>query len=217
MGYCYKDELEDQQAYVIKVLIKAVVNAAFLVLAFPLAALSLFGRVRALYTIFAQTCALAPGIPGDYLRVAFYRLTLTACSPFCRVSFGSFFAHPQARVADGVYIGSYCVLGKVTIGERTQIASGVQILSGSRQHSRDSDGRVQGGEGGDFRTISIGADCWIGAAAIVMADVGAQSTIGAGAIVTKPIPPGVVAVGNPARVVRAAEAAADHSGAVDAR
>jgi acetyltransferase-like isoleucine patch superfamily enzyme len=49
--------------------------------------------------------------------------------------------------------------------------------------------------------VEIGANCWIGAAAIVMADVGAGSTIGAGSVVTRAIPAGSVAVGSPARVL----------------
>ena len=60
----------------------------------------------------------------------------------------------------------------------------------------------QDSEEGAFTTISIGDNCWIGASAIIMADVGAGSTIGAGAVVTRAIPPNVVAAGNPARVIR---------------
>ena len=147
---------------------------------------------------------MAPGILGDYLRIAYYRLTLDECALGSRIQFGSFFAHPQAKVGRGVYIGSYCVLGRTEIGDRTQVASGAQILSGKRQHSRDSDGRMQGSDHGEFSTISIGADCWIGAAAVVMADAGTGSTVGAGSVVTKAIPPGTVAVGSPARVIGAA-------------
>ncbi|MGH9708570.1 MAG: hypothetical protein ACRD5R_17610, partial [Candidatus Acidiferrales bacterium] len=50
--------------------------------------------------------------------------------------------------------------------------------------------------------VLIGANCWIGAGAIVMADIGEGPTIGAGAVVANPIPAGSVAVGNPARVKR---------------
>jgi acetyltransferase-like isoleucine patch superfamily enzyme len=183
----------------LKSLLKSVLNCVFLVLAFPAAALSAFGRFPGIYRFFAHCAALAPGVPGDYLRIAYYRLTLDSCSMASRIEFGSYFAHPGASVCARVYIGSYCVFGRVRIGERTQIASGVQILSGSHQHQRSAGGRIQGAESGLFQTVTIGPDCWIGAGAIVMADVGARSTVGAGAVVTKPVPDGVVTVGIPAR------------------
>jgi len=188
----------------VKRLLKALLGGVSLAVVFVPAALSLFGRIRWVYLLFANVCALAPGAPGNYLRVAYCRLTLEECPMASCIEFGSYFAHPETRVANGVYIGSYCILGRTSIGARTQIASGVQILSGRLQHARDDEGRIQGSDSGHFVRVEIGADCWIGAAAIVMADVGAGSTIGAGAVVVKPIPAGSVAVGNPARVVRTA-------------
>lgn len=175
-----------------------------LVLALPWAPLSGFGRFDGLFALSAQTCSLIPGIVGDYVRIAFYRLTLEACALNSRISFGSFFAHPNATVGRGVYIGSYCILGSCRIGDRTQIASQVQILSGRRQHPRDASGQIGSASRGEFHTIDIGADCWIGASAIVMASVGAASTVGAGAVVVSPVEAAVVAVGNPARVIKAA-------------
>jgi virginiamycin A acetyltransferase len=187
---------------VAKRLLKFAVHGLSLALVFPGAALSGFGRWEPVYSIFAHMAALAPGILGDYLRIAFYKLTLAQCSLSSRIQFGSIFAHSDARVGAGVYIGIYCVLGRTVIGDRTQIASGVQILSGRRQHSRDESGRITGSEHGVFAPVVVGADCWIGAAAIVMADVGEGSTIGAGSVVSRPIPPGSVAVGSPARVIK---------------
>jgi acetyltransferase-like isoleucine patch superfamily enzyme len=182
-------------------MLKKLAQGVALIVVAPAALLSGFGRIRVLYTIFAHSYALAPGLIGDYLRIAFYRLTLEECSLDSRISFGSFLAHPEARIGAGVYIGAYCILGRVHIGERTQIASAVQILSGKNQHSRDAEGRISGSEHGSFDTITIGADCWLGAGAIVMADVGENTTIGAGAVVTKPIPANAVAVGNPAKLL----------------
>jgi virginiamycin A acetyltransferase len=186
----------------LKAIIKSIVRVISLVLVFPLALLSAFGRVEPLYLIGAQLYALAPGLLGDYLRIAYYRLTLDECTLDSRIQFGSFFVHPRAKVAHGVYIGCYCVLGCTSIGERTQIASGVQILSGRRQHDRDQEGQILGGEQGLFQTVLVGSDCWIGAGAMVMADVGSGTTIGAGSVVVKPVPPGVMAAGNPARVIK---------------
>jgi acetyltransferase-like isoleucine patch superfamily enzyme len=189
---------------VIRKILKKCWHGAFLAAALPLAAMSLFGRVKPIYTFFSQSCAMVPGGVGDYLRVGYYHLTLAECSMSSRISFGSFFAHPQARVGARVYIGSYCILGKAVIGDGTQVASGAQILSGQHQHIRDSSGAFH--EAGDFVSVTIGPDCWIGAAAIVMADVGARTTIGAASVVTRPIPPDSVAVGSPARVVRSTQA-----------
>jgi acetyltransferase-like isoleucine patch superfamily enzyme len=185
----------------LKAIVKSLLHALFLLIAFPFGATAAFGRFRAGFTLWAQFLALVPGLPGDYLRVAYYRLTLEKCHPESRIQFGSFFAHPNATVARFVYIGCYCVLGRCRIGERTQIASGVQILSGRNQHSRSSDGAILGAAHSSFATITIGADCWLGAQAIIMADVGPGTTIGAGGVVVSPIPAGVVAVGNPARIL----------------
>jgi virginiamycin A acetyltransferase len=103
-------------------------------------------------------------------------------------------------VGERVYIGPYCVLGRAEIGDNTQVATAVQILSGRGQHVRDEAGRISGSQQDQFVTVKIGSDCWIGAAAIIMADVGAGSTTGAGSVVTREIPSGCVATGVPARV-----------------
>lgn len=179
--------------------LKSLGRLAASVVAFPLGLLSGFGRVKALYQMGAQMVTLLPGTPGDYVRTGYYRWTLQSFGPDSRIQFGSYFAHPEARVGDGVYIGSYCILGRTEIGDRTQIASGVQVLSGRRQHGRGEDGKIEGSRLEEFETVRIGADCWLGAGVIVMADVGEGSTVGAGAVVVKPIPAGAVAVGNPAR------------------
>jgi maltose O-acetyltransferase len=52
--------------------------------------------------------------------------------------------------------------------------------------------------------VDIGADVWVGGGAIILPGVriGARSVIGAGSVVTKDVPEGVVAVGNPCRVIR---------------
>lgn len=180
---------------------KRCVQVVFLCLVAPAALLAGFGRLRLGFEFFAQAFALVPGMVGDFLRVAYYKLTLTACSLDSRIQFGSFFAHPQATVGQHVYIGAYCVLGQVEIGDRTQIASAVQVLSGSHQHARDSSGKIWDSGYRSFARVTIGADCWVGAGSIVMAAIGERSTIGAGSVVVHAIPPRCVAVGAPARVV----------------
>lgn len=182
---------------------KHVVRRLCLLLMLPAAALSGFGRIEAAYTLFAHACALIPGIVGDYLRSAYYAMTLRSCSIDCQIGFGSYFSQRQATVGRGAGIGAYCVIGRANLGERCRIGSCVQILSGQHQHVRDVTGRLQPGE---LTEINIGADCWIGASAIIMADVGSGATIAAGAVVGLPVPAGTTASGNPARLVRAAAA-----------
>jgi len=103
-----------------------------------------------------------------------------------------------------VYIGSYCIVGKAVIGERAQIASGVQILSGSRQHARNSAGEISGAEEGGVyhrhhrsRLLDRRGGCCDGGRR-------AGNYHRAGSVVTRPIPDRSVAVGSPAQVVRAA-------------
>ena len=51
------------------------------------------------------------------------------------------------------------------------------------------------------KRIALDDDCWIGANAVVMEEVGHGAIVGAGSIVTKPVPPYAIVVGNPARTV----------------
>lgn len=181
--------------------VKVAIQGLSLLIVFPFALVAGFGRFSAGFQGCGQLLALVPGLPGDYFRIAYYAMTLKKCSLHSRISFGTLFAQSRTYVGKGVYIGIYCVIGACEIGERSQIASHVQVLSGSHQHRRDSDGHILTAREEEFEPVSIGADCWIGASAIIMADVGPGATVGAGAVVTRTIPSGVTAVGIPARAL----------------
>ena len=180
-------------------IIKRSVQCLSLILVLPVAILCGLGRINVLYTSFAQLFSLFPGIGGTFLRSAFYKYTLRECSLDTSIAFGSFFSSRLARVEANVAIGSFCVIGRARIGARTQIASHVEIPSGRHQHGHDEDGQIGDGE---FQEVEIGPDCWIGASAVIMARVGQGSTIGAGSVVVKDIPGGVIAAGVPARIIR---------------
>jgi len=182
---------------------KKFVQAACLGILFPVGLACRFGRNSTFYMFFAHIFALAPGVPGNFLRSAFYKYSLRHCSLDTTIAFGTFFSDCDASVGPTVSIGSFCVIGRARIGARSQISSHVEIPSGRHEHERDAERRLVGSV---YSEVVIGADCWIGASAIVMANVGHGTTIGAGSVVVKEIPAGVVAVGNPARVIRAVHA-----------
>ena len=188
-----------------KLIAKALVSALAVALVSPLAlaerlARKLLGR-DVWFTTHGELLSLLPGKVGYYLRNGYYRLTLQRCQMGCQLSFGTYFTHSEAELGTSVYMGTRCLVGTATIEDAVLLADHVQILSGSRQHlPSDLQGPAQ--QGTTFIRVRIGKGTWIGAGAIVMADVGEHCIVGAGSVVTKPIPDFSVAVGNPARVVR---------------
>jgi acetyltransferase-like isoleucine patch superfamily enzyme len=187
-------------------IVKRATQAIALVLALPLAITAGFGRLFAVYLLWAQALALLPGVPGNLLRAAYYRLTLVSCSQDVTIAFGTFFSRRTARIAPYVSIGSYCVIGRATIGTGSQISSLVQIPSGKHDHPRDAEGKFLPGVEGE---VVIGEHCFIAASAIVLANIGDRTTVGAGSVVVKDLPSDVVAVGNPARVIAPSVRGAD--------
>ncbi len=105
------------------------------------------------------------------------------------------------RLGAGVFLNFNCVIldvVAVSIGDMTQIGPAVQILTAD--HPREPAVRAAGLEHG--RPISIGRNVWIGGGAIILPGVSVadDALIGAGSVVTRDVPAGAVAVGNPARV-----------------
>ena len=122
--------------------------------------------------------------------------------PSLRVDYGT-----NIRLGDRVFVNFDCVLldvAPITIGDRAKLGPGVQLLTPG--HPLDAASRAAGREWG--LPIEIGDDVWLGGGAIVLGGVriGAGTIVGAGAVVTRDLPAGVIAVGNPARVVREAPA-----------
>ena len=94
----------------------------------------------------------------------------------------------------------------ITIGDDVQIGPNVQLLTPT--HPIEPEPRRQKWEAA--QPISIGDNVWVGGGAIVLPGVtiGENTVVGAGAVVARDLPANVVAVGNPARVVRSLDAGA---------
>ncbi|WP_217616985.1 maltose acetyltransferase domain-containing protein [Cellulomonas sp. GbtcB1] len=88
----------------------------------------------------------------------------------------------------------------ITIGDDCQIGPHVQLLTPT--HPVEAQPRRDKLEAA--KPIVIGDNVWLGGGVIVCPGVtiGENSVVGAGSVVTKDVPPNVVAVGNPARVIR---------------
>ncbi|KKW67024.1 serine acetyltransferase [Lampropedia cohaerens] len=103
--------------------------------------------------------------------------------------------HPGAKIASGVFIdhGMGVVIGETAeVQENVTIYQGV-TLGGTSLHK------------GSKRHPTIGRGSIIGAGAQVLGgfQVGEGAKIGSNAVVTKPVPAGATAVGNPARIIQA--------------
>ena len=109
----------------------------------------------------------------------------------------------QIVLGDRVFVNFGAVFldpAPIQIGDDAQLGPGVQLLTAD--HPRDAETRAAGPE--LARPIRIGARAWLGGGVIVCPGVtiGDGSIIGAGSVVVRDVPAGVVAVGNPCRVVR---------------
>lgn len=97
--------------------------------------------------------------------------------------------------------GLICLdVGRITIGDDVQIGPNVQLLTAT--HPLEAGPRRDKWEGS--APIAIGDNVWLGGGVIVCPGVtiGPDTVVGAGSVVTKDLPAGVLALGSPARVVR---------------
>jgi len=135
-------------------------------------------------------------------------------------------------VLRGARIGSDCnicshvlIENDVVIGDRVTVKSGVQLWDGIRIEDDVFIGPNVTFTNDPFprskqyppsfavTVVKSGASIGGGATLLPGVTIGSCAMVGAGAVVTKSVPDGAVVVGNPARIVRYAEVASEHSGA----
>ena len=107
---------------------------------------------------------------------------------------------------ENLFINFNCIIldcARVTLGVNVFLAPNVQLYAA--YHPLIASERIKGPE--YAAQITIGDNVWLGGGTIVCPGVtiGNNTTIGAGSVVTKNIPAGVLAVGNPCRVIRQLE------------
>jgi len=108
------------------------------------------------------------------------------------------------HLGKGVYLNFGVTISDDThvyIGDYTQIAPNVTIATAGHPVLPE----LRGSTALEFNIpVTIGKNCWIGAGAIILPGItiGDDTVVGAGSVVVKDLPEGVVAVGNPCRVIR---------------
>lgn len=118
--------------------------------------------------------------------------------PPLRVDYGH-----HITIGPGTFVNFGAVMldvGRITIGADVQLGPNVQLLTPT--HPLDPEQRRAKWEAA--QPITLGDNVWLGGGVIVCPGVtiGENTVVGAGAVVTRDLPANVVAVGNPARVIR---------------
>jgi acetyltransferase-like isoleucine patch superfamily enzyme len=126
------------------------------------------------------------------------------------IGFGSVLTHPATEIGRNVSIGPFCCVGDVMLEDDVLLASHVSIANGRRQHGIDRLDLPIREQPGELPRVTVGRDSWIGERAVLLTDVGRHCVIGAGAVVSSPIPDYAIAVGIPAKVLRYRDDSARH-------
>jgi virginiamycin A acetyltransferase len=179
---------------------RAVAGALTWPLVWPLAML---GRTSdMIFRTISELLSLVPYVLGVIVRAEFYRFALTRCGRNVVVEFGAVFVYRDISIGENVTINRFSVVYHCDLGSYVGVGEHAVLLSGSRQHDVDRTDIPILLQRSRRKRIVIGDDCWIGAHTVVMEDVGRGGVVGAGAIVTKPVPEFTIVAGNPARPLR---------------
>jgi maltose O-acetyltransferase len=106
------------------------------------------------------------------------------------------------ELGERVFFNFNCVVldvCPVRIGDFTLFGPAVQILTPMHPYNASLRREQEFG-----KPVEIGSDVWVGGGALILPGVriGSRTIIGAGSVVTRDIPDGVLAAGNPCRVIR---------------
>lgn len=191
---------------VMKSLIKWVVSVVCRMLLLPLLAMvkvmEVFMNSDQPFQFGSHAVSLIPGNIGNYFRKEYYRLTLTKCAPDVCIEFGTIINQATVELGRRVYIGTRGSIGECIIEDDAIIGSNVDVLSGKRQHYFDRTDVPIREQGGELQKIVVGRDSWVGNSAVIMADIGQKSIVGAGSVVVDVVQPYSIVAGNPARLIR---------------
>ena len=144
--------------------------------------------------------------PIDYaLKEAYMKEVFAECGENCYIElpFRANWGGHHLHFGSGIYANFNLTMvddGHIYVGDKVMFGPNVTISTAN--HPIDPELR---GKGLQYnKDVYIGENAWIAANVVIVPGVriGKNAVIGAGSVVTKDIPDGVVAVGNPCRVLR---------------
>jgi acetyltransferase-like isoleucine patch superfamily enzyme len=165
---------------------------------------------------FAEADRLGPDIPTTHWKLHFK----SSMKILCRKKFGAFGDGAEFRPGAYAIFCSQIFLGKrviirpttmlfadpaaqIKIEDDVMLGSGVHIYVSNHRYD-NPDVPIIDQDSYGFANVILGRGCWVGANAIILpgVEIGLNSVVGAGSVVTKSVPPHSMAVGNPAKVIK---------------
>lgn len=125
----------------------------------------------------------------------------------CRIGAGTRIG-PFVEIQAGAEVGERCkiqshsfICDGVTIGDGVFVGHGVMFVNDKHPRATNAGGVLAGVEDWELVRVEVGSGATIGSNATVLGPVtiGEDALVGAGAVVTRDVPPGAVVVGSPAR------------------
>ena len=133
---------------------------------------------------------------ANWLRCLFAKMIVDEMGKGCNVESGAEIME-HCKIGDHTGIGPRAVIGAGTVFKgNSMMGPDVHIYTNAHRYDEEKhcfDGYTE------MRPVIIGANTWIGYGVIILpgVEIGDNSIIGAGSVVTKSIPAGVMAAGNP--------------------
>jgi acetyltransferase-like isoleucine patch superfamily enzyme len=163
-------------------------------------------RRRLYFPYLSEMLSRVPFAFGWKLRHAIFSRVLPSVGKDVVLHHGVVIEDERTTFGDDVWVSVGTYIDYAVIEDHVLIGQHAVLLAGKGHHNIDRiDIPIKQQGNPPKEPITIGHGVWIGANATVMADVGHDAIVGAGSVVTKPVPPFAVVAGNPAKVIKMRE------------